>query len=261
MYEKEVYNSWTIEEYRKYLQKTSPEGEHETYTGRTVRFFSIYLTRALTHTNLSPDQITVISVLIFLAGVSMFIFNDYGAGILGASLVYISIIFDACDGEIARLKGSKSGIGGIYTEPVSHDIQYALMFIPLTLGAYATNQNIVIIYAGFFAAVFKLMTRFITYRFQMMKYQIAAVAPSGQPRDQRPKSLEDICAKSNTIKKIYWYLNRNIFSSVGLVFPLLIFAVFSRIDLFIWLYAIGFIGIFFIHFLNQVIYIMKLSKK
>jgi len=248
------YATLTIKELRAKVQKTAPEGERETYSGKTIRFFSIFVTRFLARTPITPNQITVVSVLIFLAGVSYFVIPGYAAPVVGAVLVYISIIFDACDGEIARLKGNKSGVGDIYTEPVSHDIQYALMFIPLSLGAYMRTGSVIIIYVGFAAAVAKLMTRFLIMRFDVM--QSILRERRGEMAPQRSVSP----VPKNIFKQVYHFFNRNIFSSVGLVFPLLLFAVIDHVDLFLWLYAAGFFLFFVSHFVRQVLHVSRLSK-
>lgn len=229
------------------LQGTAPEGDNETYVGQTVRFFSIYFTRIFAKTSLTPNQLTVLSVLVFFAGLCVFMFRSYTLNFLGLFLVYFSIIIDACDGEIARLKGNKSGIGGIYVEPLSHDIQYGLMFIPLTLAVYLGTGDATIIYVGYAATVLKLLYRFLLIRFEpvlAIKTGNTGVAPKGDRYVSLPH-------------KIYKFFNRNIFSSVGLIIPLLIFCILDRVDLFIWLFALGFLAIFLANFLYQIRFVIK----
>lgn len=236
----------SIKVLRERLQHTAPEGGNETFVGRTVRFFSIHLTRILSRTNLTPNQITVISVLVFLSGVSIFLFGSYGLNLLGVFLVYLSIVFDACDGEIARLKGNKSGIGGVYVEPLSHDIQYGLMFIPLSLAVYLQTGSVLIVYAGFIATVAKLLYRFLLIRFEYVT-KVSYGEGESTSKDTHLISFPH---------KVYKFFNRNVFSSVGLVIPLLIFSLINRIDLFILLFAAGFTLIFLANFMYQMRYIM-----
>lgn len=255
MFKKEEYQKWTIKEYRANLQKTAPEGEHETLTGKTIRFFSIFLTKILAYTRLTPNIITIISVFIFFSGMSLFIFNSYPLHILGVFLVYLSIVFDATDGEIARLKGNKSGVGDLYTEPVSHDIQYGLMFIPLTLGEYLIHGSIMIVYIGFLGAIFKLLTRFLIIRFEVVKQN------TEYNKSTNSNLPSDRYQKKSLVRKTYHFLNRQILSSVGMVFPLLIFVLLDRIDFFIYFYSFGFFLIFSLHFTNQIRYIYSISIK
>ncbi|OHA15167.1 MAG: hypothetical protein A3G52_03495 [Candidatus Taylorbacteria bacterium RIFCSPLOWO2_12_FULL_43_20] len=240
--------SLSIKELRHKLQRTAPEGASETYVGKSVRFFSIYLTKAVSATRATPNQITFLGVLIFLSGVSVFLFRSYALNFLGVALIYVSIIFDAADGEVARLKGNQSGIGGSYVEPLSHDFQYALMFIPLTLSVYISTSEVVIVYVGFAATVFKLLHRFLTIRFEHVFMMKNGTSRDAIGSDEKYISLPH---------KIYKFFNRNIFSSVGLPIPLLVFVILDRVDLFIWFFAIGFFVIFAANFAYQMKYIIK----
>ena len=237
----------SINELRARLQKTAPEGDNETYVGRTVRFFSIYLTKILVRTNLTPNEITVISIVIFFTGVSAYLFQSYFWNLAGVFFVYLSIVFDACDGEIARLRGNKSGIGGNYVEPLSHDIQYGLMFLPLTMAVYFGTHDVLIVYVGFTATVSKLLCRFLLIRFETVT-KIQYGEGEGSKKDMRYVSFPH---------KVYKFFNRNIFSSVGLVTPLLLFSLIDRVDLFIWFFALGFLGIFLVNFIYQIRYISR----
>lgn len=240
----------SVKDWRQQLQLTAPEGGHETYVGRTIRFWSIYLTMVLARTPLTPNKITVISVLIFLGGVTLFVFNDYWLNITGVGLVYLSIIFDASDGEIARLKGNKSKAGP-YVEPVSHDIQYGLLFIPLTIGLYRSGLGITIIYVGFLATIFKLWIRFLESRFLGFKeYLGLEIKTSSAPVASSLRKLWS--------KRLYFFVNRNIFSSVGMVTPLLVCALFNRLDIFVWLFMTGFGLLFLVQFSQQARYISRL---
>ncbi len=260
MYSKNEYKKWTISDYRKHLQATAPEGENETFTGKTVRFWSIYLTKLLSYTNLTPNWITTISVFVFFSGMSLFAFGDYSLNILGAILVYLSVIFDACDGEIARLKGNKGGAGAVYTEPVSHDIQYSFMFIPLTYGVYIVNGDVSIVYIGFLGTIFKLLTRFLGLRIKKIKI---ALSERNQKEKKAGKEMALPSEKhGNTSlgRKVYRFFNRQIWSSVGMPFPLLLFSVMDRVDVFIYFYTFGFFVIFMLHFVDQIRFISSLSK-
>ena len=241
-------------EWRQKLQASAPEGGHETYVGRTVRFWLIYLTRVLARTPLTPNQITVISVLIFISGISLFIFNDYWFNLAGVALIYFSIIFDACDGEIARLKGNKTRAGA-YVEPVSHDIQYGLLFIPLTIGLCRAGYGASIIYVGYFATIFKLWIRFLEFRFLGLKQYLGLEPAMSSAGASRPQ------VRQTWRRRLSFFINRNIFSSVGMVFPLLLCALFNRLDVFVWLFMAGFCFIFSFHFVRQVLYVSGLTKR
>ncbi|NPA95037.1 MAG: CDP-alcohol phosphatidyltransferase family protein [Thermodesulfobacteria bacterium] len=77
------------------------------------RRISLFISRHLVDTPITPNQITIISVLIGLIGAY---FISLGQGfwqVVGALLFLAHSIVDGCDGEIARIKFMESRIGGI----------------------------------------------------------------------------------------------------------------------------------------------------
>lgn len=251
----------TIKELRQRCQSNAPEAGRDPLVGLTLRFFSIYITKFLfIRIPITSNQITVLSVLVFLSGISLFALNSYWLNFVGAFLVYLSVILDGCDGEIARLKGNKKHVGGLYTEPISHDIQYALMFIPLAIGVYMTNNSSIIIWVAFIATVAKLLQRFFIIRFDQLLIARMKDDPKAESNKQGSVRFE---FKKNVgiLHRMYRWFNRNIFSSVGLIIPLLFFSIIERIDLFIWLFAIAFLLMALLHFVRQVVLISRMSNE
>ncbi len=86
------------------------EGFMSRHFGRKI---SIAISKRLVETSITPNQITLISVLIgllggFFMGVSRGLWQ-----ILGSLLFLTHSIMDGCDGEIARIKFSESRLGGL----------------------------------------------------------------------------------------------------------------------------------------------------
>ncbi len=76
-----------------------------------VRHLSCRLTPILLKTSLTPNQITIISLLLGLSCAACFAFGNWIAGIIGGVLLLASYTFDNCDGEVARIKKLSSEIG------------------------------------------------------------------------------------------------------------------------------------------------------
>jgi len=77
------------------------------------RKISIAISKRLVETSITPNQITLISVLIGLLG-GFFMGISRGLWqILGSLLFLTHSIIDGCDGEIARIKFSESRLGGL----------------------------------------------------------------------------------------------------------------------------------------------------
>jgi len=247
----------TIKELRQLTQATAPQGGREPLVGYPVRFFSIFLTWIFARTSVTPNQLNFTSVVLFLIGISLFGFNDYWLNFIGILIIFVSIVFDAADGEIARLKKFKPNPGVFYTEPFSHDVQYALTFIPLTIGAFAATNQISIIYVGFVATVSKLLFRFARTRhtalimYQKKQEMILAGEP-GEP-------ILSFNPEVSWSHKIYRFINRNILSSTAFPYPLLVFAVLGRIDWLIYFFAICFTGLMIINVFRQMISVSRMS--
>ena len=77
------------------------------------RRLSLALTRRLVGTRLTPDAMTLVSVLIGLAGAPFFLSSSPVSQLAGALLFLAHSILDGCDGEIARLKFIESRRGAI----------------------------------------------------------------------------------------------------------------------------------------------------
>lgn len=83
---------------------------------RFFRVISIYFTWLLIQTNLTPNAITVLGILLGVLSGIAYVFD---APLLAASLVFIAIIADFSDGEVSRYKQLTSKEGS-YLDKVHH---------------------------------------------------------------------------------------------------------------------------------------------
>jgi len=98
-----------------------------------VRHFSWRLTPVLLRWPITPNQITLFSLFLGLAGAGLFIFSDWITDIIGALLVVVSYILDNCDGEVARIKGLSSEFGAHLDDIVDSTVDTAF-FVTLGYG-------------------------------------------------------------------------------------------------------------------------------
>ena len=88
--------------------------ETEGFMSRHVeRRLSLALSRRLVNSRVTPNQITLISILIGLAGALLIAMGGRWWQTVGALLFLAHSILDGCDGEIARIKFMESRLGGI----------------------------------------------------------------------------------------------------------------------------------------------------
>ena len=249
--ERRAVGNYSVRELRAIVQGSAPNPEMETYTGRFCRLFSVYSTRFLLLTPLSPNQITVVSTVIAFLSFSVF-FLDETYWWAAPVLYFFSVVLDGSDGEVARFRQQRGGYGGGYTEPVSHDFQYGFLFlIAGTALVYTHGFPTTVLLAAAIAATSKLVLRGTQERFCNLRY-----AGTGQ----KQKELQQVAfAKRPLLLRVFSRIERNIFSSTGILPILLIFALLKRMDFFLYLYATGFFLLLFAHFLHQVRSLTKQS--
>jgi phosphatidylglycerophosphate synthase len=88
--------------------------DEEGFMSRHVeRKISLAVTRLLVGTGITPNAMTIVSVLVGLAGAPFFFTERPASQVTGALLFLAHSILDGCDGELARLKYLESRWGGI----------------------------------------------------------------------------------------------------------------------------------------------------
>ena len=250
----------SIDELRARAQSTAPEAGRNPFLGLTIRFVSIYITKyVLLRTAVTPNWVTVISVLVFFTGISLYFFDSLPLQLLGSFLIWFSVVLDGCDGEMARLRGNPSGVGSLYTEPVSHDIMYGLMFFPVALNLYLGGFPAWILLFGWIASTGKLLQRVMLSRFD----KVLEARSDGQQKqsDGEGDPVTGFNPNVSIFHKLYRFLNRNFFSSVGLVIPLTVSALLGHLEYFLYLFATFFTTITLLHFYRQTRAITVFSQK
>jgi phosphatidylglycerophosphate synthase len=66
----------------------------------------------LARTGITPNQVTFVTLFVFLAGAAVMVFvPGWGALVGSAAIIELSYVLDCADGQLARLKGTSSPIG------------------------------------------------------------------------------------------------------------------------------------------------------
>ncbi len=240
-------SDFNITQLRAVCQATAPNPAKESKLGRFSRNFSIYLTYIFLRLPFSPNQISVIGVVVFFVGAATYFSSDWRIQLLGPALYFLSILLDGVDGEVARFRHAQSKVGGTYVEPVSHDVMYGIYFMLLGVALYPQFNTVWIIYAGAGAALAKLLARSLQLRFWMLVYmgkESTNAADQNALLDSRP-----------WYRRQFDFWNKNIYSYPAIVGPLLIATYFMRMDLFLYFYAVSFIGMYVLLFMQQVRYL------
>lgn len=234
-------SEYTTKELREICQSChlTPEWKKEdNKIGIFSLVFSIYFTRLFLYTKITPNQITFLSVLVFFSGISLLLFSNYILNLIGSLVIFFSIILDGCDGEVARFRkfiGNpiKGNVGGLYAEPVSHDIQYGLAFLIIAHALVIHGFPSYYYVLGGLASITKLLFRLLQARF------CAILAGRSVSREESANMQMSLKEKSIFIKIIY-RINKNFFNNSGVFIIIFIGSLINRIDLSLWFFGVGY---------------------
>ena len=105
------------------------------------------LARLLSHTPVTPNQVSIASLGIALASFLSFV---YGSHIAAALLAQASSIVDGIDGDLARLKGMTSAFGG-FMDAILDRYADSLIILGLTMWAAGDDYRPEVWLTGFWA--------------------------------------------------------------------------------------------------------------
>jgi phosphatidylglycerophosphate synthase len=110
-------------------------GEH--WAGRLyMRRISPYVTRALLRTPITANGVTWLMVPTGLLAAGCLTLPGLGGAVGAAALVQLQLLFDCCDGEVARWRGESSP-AGVYLDRIAHHLTDAAL--PAALGVRAAG--------------------------------------------------------------------------------------------------------------------------
>ncbi|PRX40343.1 CDP-alcohol phosphatidyltransferase-like enzyme [Planifilum fimeticola] len=111
------------------------------------------------HTNITPNQITVIAFLLGILSAVCFFQGTPVFLIAGALLFHLSFTFDCIDGKLARLKGNGT-MFGMWLDYMLDRARVALCSLALMTGQFLKTNEPLFIYLAFLI-VFLDMTRYM----------------------------------------------------------------------------------------------------
>ncbi len=129
------------------------------WTYRAFRAISIYVTWALLHTRVSPNQVTVLSLLVAAAGLVLVALPGAAMAITGCILLLVYHLLDRVDGELARYK-ERYSLLGVYLDNAGHYLTGGGLLIAAAfrLSEPATDPRVVWL-VGAIGAIAAIMSR------------------------------------------------------------------------------------------------------
>jgi phosphatidylglycerophosphate synthase len=120
-------------------------GWFERYCARPV---SIYFTRVFLRMRISANQVTLTGLLVGIGAGILLIFGSAQFWVIGALLLYLSVILDHADGEVARYNRTFSAEGEIL-DAISDRFLNRFVLTCACLGIYNVLHEIVVLVLGF----------------------------------------------------------------------------------------------------------------
>jgi|GEM_PF-1250634 len=124
--------------------------------------FSIYFTWLFSKTSITPNQITFLMIVNGIVGGVFLATGNYIHALMGSLFLYLFLVFDLVDGEVARYKKIFSRKGK-FLDFVANDIVFASTFLGLSLGifngdcklfGYALYHNPIVLITGMITIIF-----------------------------------------------------------------------------------------------------------
>lgn len=112
----------------------------DNFLARLNRKVSIPITRLLLPFPVTPNQVSVASLVISVLAGYLFAFNDYWIGLLAAYLSWFASMLDGVDGEIARFKHQESAFG-CWLDTMADYAYYLLVFAGIVVGRYHASAG------------------------------------------------------------------------------------------------------------------------
>lgn len=141
------------------IYKSEDKGGKELFSMIIYRpIANIILERFLKDSNISPNMVSVISLIMALIASYLFYLYDYKYLILGAFFLNTAYLFDVLDGQLARYKNKASQFGRLF-DAMLDVIKMALLFLAISSGIYMQTHNPLVLILGFLA----LSNAFLTF--------------------------------------------------------------------------------------------------
>ena len=129
-----------------------------------IRKISGLITGLIVKTPVTPNQVTIVSLVIGIVAAVFFSHGAYICTIVAGVLYFVSTVFDQCDGEVARFKHMESDFGRSF-DIIVDSIVNAAIVIGITIAIYKTNGSGLTIVVGLLAMMGIVISLLLTTYF------------------------------------------------------------------------------------------------
>jgi len=188
------------------------------------RFFGLNIAKIISIIPISPNQVTILSLIFGLIGSVYLCFGEFWYYLIGALLHQISITLDYVDGSLARLRGQTSKFGGWLDGNIDKFLD-GVFFTAVSWGAYLQYKEPLL----FIMALIAIITRYmIIHSVDMVRYGLDVSNLS-------PKFKKGVLGES--MKKIS-IAKQLIYGKNNIQLLFIVFIFIGRIDWYLYLVAV-----------------------
>lgn len=139
----------SLKELRKICEK---EPHKEIWIHVFFNKISLPFTRLLLYTPITPNQVTISSLIIGILGVFLISFPSHLISIIGYLFIFLHYFTDFCDGQIARYR-KKFSLKGKYWDYLGHIVVYPMIFLAAGIHLFNQSGDVLYLLTGTFSTL------------------------------------------------------------------------------------------------------------
>ena len=146
----------SLEELGPICQKPNYREVGNWYARRVIRDAALPITRLLLYTGVTANQVTAISLILGLLGISLFASPSPIVFLLGTFLLQVWYLLDHVDGQIARYRKTSS-LTGRFFDFLTHHLIHGVIFFSLGYYGFGLSGISLLVVWGFLASLLMML--------------------------------------------------------------------------------------------------------
>jgi len=200
------------------------------------RKVSLAITRRLLHTRVTPNQISIASILLGVSSTLLFLGESRMLHVLGGGLLLFSSIVDGCDGELARLRFQESRWGS-WLDFLGDNVVHVSVFLCLGFGLYLRGEGALYALLGCLAALGNLGAASAVF------FRVFLKSGDGVITFATPVRVEEMDHAQGWLRRRIEFTDK--LSNRDFFYLILVCAAIGQLWIFMWVASIGVLFYFF----------------
>ena len=200
------------------------------------RKVSLAITRRLLHTRVTPNQISIASILLGVFSALLFLGESRLLHVAGGLLLLFSSIVDGVDGELARLRFQESRLGS-WLDFLGDNVVHVAVFLCLGFGLYRRGEGGVYALLGCLAALGSLGAASAVF------FRVFLKNTDGVITFATPVRVEEMKHATGWLKRRIEFTDK--LSNRDFFYLILICAAIGQLWIFMWVASFGTLFYFF----------------